>query len=378
MATHILIVDDEANDLDHVRRAFEALGAVDLKHPQQVVPEDLAEASLVLVDYEMRHWDERFEQTTASMQPQNGVALAAIYRSFAKERFNRPMAVALYSGRLSELSKIPSETRPHVLASLTSLEWVFPKVADDSASPEDDTARLAERATWLAEAAEALPNAWPEEFDAVRAQVEELLDSPQDPDLSETCWKAVSRCHPPMFEMSSSSHGIWFLDWLLHDILPYPTFLFDRMSLAAALQLAPTGVDALIAADSAIAEQLRQAEYTGILSRFDGQRWWGPMVNALITRVRGDDRETNLGVLFAAGVGGVDVYPGDDPVVCYDAKLAKLPDLYERREAIEIRPDLWPVFARPAHAPRTLCEDAAIAALAKRAGAATIVPYVES
>lgn len=374
MPPHVLLVDDEAGALEDVRRVFEKRTSVELLHPQSVTEDHLAAASLVLVDYELKSWDERDSQSCASMQPLNGVALASVYRSFAKERFRRPVAVALYSGRLSELAPIPSETRPHVLANLGSLEWVFSKVDPRAVTAGQDLENLVRSSVSLASAVEALPPAWPVEVDQVRWQVQQLLASPTEGEDAAAFWGAIAQCHPPMYEMSTASHGMWFLDWMLYHILPYSTFLIDRMSLGAMLKFVPTALDEVLKGDSVVADRLRSVEYTGVLHDFNGRRWWQPGVAALAKDMRDATPEFHVGARIEAVTGVSGTWRGDFPVVCYDGRLAQLPTLYEVSEAVEIRPDLWPAFARQAYAPRHMMEDPAIATLAERAATMAFVP----
>jgi len=372
VASHVLLVDDRPEDLELVEAAFATQTSVDLKHPQDVTEEDLARATVVLVDYELHHWGERDDLPSASLQPLNGVALAATYRSFAKERIDRPMAIALYSGKLSELGPIPSETRPHVLATLGGIQWVFPKADPDPAAGSASVAALVRSALSLGAAVEGLPHAWPVGVEDVRRQVGELLHLAPESDPEERLWHDVARCWPPMYEMSTASHGMWFLDWMLHQILPYPTFLLDKMTLAARLRFQPEALDEVLQGDTPVAHQLRVLEYGGILSDFLGSRWWAAGVSSFIKGLRSDP-DSDLGSLIARMSGVEGASPLDQPVVCYDKKIGQLGALYDESRAVRIFPDLWPVFADPAHAPKDLLADPAINELSKRAAGMIVV-----
>jgi hypothetical protein len=375
VSSHILIVDDEADNLGYLYQEFEGISSVEVKHPRDVTRDDIAQADLVLVDYKLDYWDDRYAETSsASMQPLDGLALAGIYRSVSGVMTDRPLAIALYSAQLGDLASIPFQTRAHILARLTSLEWVFSKANLSAGSEDVDVPDLAVRAAAIAESVQKLPDAWPTEPSAVRDVVGDLLRAPASGPPAEACWQDVLRCHPPMYELSSASHGIWFLDWLLLDILPYATFLIGRMTLAARLRVTPAGLDALLARDSRLSELLKNCTYSGILSGFDGPRWWAALVDDAIREYRASN--PGCGVLeFVSVYGGgePEMFTGDSPVVCYDLELTRLPDLYPRAQTVEIAPDGWPTYAEPAHCERTLLGEPLIAALAKRAEAVVIV-----
>lgn len=370
MAPHVLIVDDEAETLGRVRDAFSAVMDVDLVHPRDVRPQHLERASAILVDFQLEDWEERYSETgSASMQPLNGLALAAVYRSFVEAQ-GRPVAISLYSAQLSLVSPIPSEIRPHVVAQLASLQWVFPKVELGAATAEEGLASLVRRVNAMAVAVEALPDAWPDDPERVRDLVEEYMGIPEG---DAARWDDVVRCHPPMYEMSESSHGLWFLNWLLQQILPYPTCLIDGKHLAARLEVTADGLNQILESAGDLADKLSDARYHGLLDDFDGARWWSVDVSRILQELRETSGDDDMRSALAREVDGVAFAHGDQLRVCYDGQLLRLDVPYPVDATVEISPDGWPIYAEHARAPRELLAEPAIAALAARSKRVAVV-----
>jgi hypothetical protein len=129
----VLIVDDTIGDAQRLANDLQA-GVVGYPvTPGEVNADRLAAADLVLVDYELRDWDERDNTRELALKPLNGLALASVLREHLDLYVDRPRAIALYTAHLSEISQaLPDEVRQHVVSRLNNLEWVFDK-ADENA-----------------------------------------------------------------------------------------------------------------------------------------------------------------------------------------------------------------------------------------------------
>src|SRR5262245_645075 len=124
----VLIVDDE-QDVNALAKLLKHSGvSAKVRHPEHVLVEDLDEADLVLVDFELETWPER-AGLAVSRQPRDGLAVAAVLRRQIHDRQKAsPTAFALLTGKFEKLaSPLPPEHREHILARITNLEWVFQK-----------------------------------------------------------------------------------------------------------------------------------------------------------------------------------------------------------------------------------------------------------
>jgi len=78
----ILFVDDDPEDVSRFVDSLAREGAeAKALHPQDLTLDDLASASLVLVDSRLEDWPERDALTQIALKPINGKALAAILRA---------------------------------------------------------------------------------------------------------------------------------------------------------------------------------------------------------------------------------------------------------------------------------------------------------
>ena len=94
----ILAIDDEPDNLrNELKLGLGDRATGEVLHPQDVDLQHLKEADLVLVDYILTNWVER-EEASLSMQPVNGLALAAVLRECVDcSQQDRLTAFALHS-----------------------------------------------------------------------------------------------------------------------------------------------------------------------------------------------------------------------------------------------------------------------------------------
>jgi hypothetical protein len=342
----VLIVDDRPDEQRSA--AFNNLPAGSARfivsHPTDVDSEALNDADLVLVDYVIDHWPERESVSQISLKPANGVALAALLREHSPGSA-RPTGFAIHTAQPDALWLSPAEPRRHLIARAYNLEWVFLK-----SNPSD----VVRQATILANAIRSLPNEWPvNNHERTLAVITKLLGLGHEPT---PIWTAaaladVEDCRPPMTELSERNHGLVFLRWLLHRILPYPCFLLDSHRIAARLRITHAALEHAL--DTGLGKALETRQYKGILEGFLGKRWW---------RVAVEDWLWDLvdGVSLPAAelraklsqVAGVELAPSgsDTPVVCVDENYQTLPEAHTAAEVVRIQPDDWPLYASQAWA----------------------------
>lgn len=337
----VLVVDDQPDREEYVIHEI-SNGHVDatIMHPADVSVDDLTKADLVLVDYVLEEWDERDELSSPSLQPKDGLALVAVYRAWSKVAdSDPPTAFALRSAHLKDLSApLPPDNREHVIARLYNLEWAFEKTEKGGS---------AEAIRSLALGVSRLPSDWPlGDSEGVRAQADDLLKLDVESDWYERAWESIQRCHPPLAELSSWSHGLAFLRWVAHRVLPYPTFLLDELHLAARLRATVASVHDSLA--TAKGESLfKPVQYKGVCDELVGRRWWRAGLETLFWEIT-DGAPFDVSSLHASlGERGLQLTKLDvhDPVVCLGEDLLPLEELGSSKDAVRLFPDDWPPFA---------------------------------
>ena len=271
----ILVVDDEPDELlrSEMSLGLSDRAEVDVLHPSDLESQYLTRADLVLVDYKLDHWTDRRQPDTLKIR--TGLALAAVLQEFANETSGDQLtAFALQTGHLSDIQgRIRPPYVSHVVARLGNLEWAFGK---------RDEGRF-DQMVLLGEAAQDLSKTWPADEQESISRARDLLDMDENANWFERGWRDVSECQPPIHELVDSGHGVLFLRWLLHQILPYPCFLWDTHHVAARLRMHVEDLKRLVKNDdSELARDLRERRYSGILAGFLGTA--GGEVPSRITR----------------------------------------------------------------------------------------------
>ena len=263
----ILFIDDKLAAISSRKQMFGKKAEVIALTPDRVTTANLRKASVVLVDYLLTDWTDSLEAGPISTRPMDGLALAATLQSHCDREWP-PTAFALHSAELEKLSSgLPAKASAHVIARENNLEWVFSKTNAQNVEP------LAQQVLALAEAVALLPPKWPS-TNHVWATVDDLLGLRAKAAWSPVARRHVASCRPPLRGLDGSGHGLMFLRWLAHQILPYPAFLLDDIYLAARLRVTPSSLARAMASDEKFAATLRPYRYTGALSALLGRRWW--------------------------------------------------------------------------------------------------------
>ena len=298
----ILVVDDKPDDLlrNRLKLALVDHARLTVSHPSDVALSDLKRAHLVLMDYRLEVWEERDVQSVA-FDIRTGMALATILREIAdKETPGRLTAIALHTAHLSDASgRIRRPHSSHVVARLNNLEWVFEK-NDDRPDPA-----LYRPVAQLAHAVQRLQGDWPDDPSASEARTRRLLNADDDASWSQRAWREIRECQPPVYELGGGPRGVFFLRWLLHQILPYPCFLWSVDWVAARLRIPVRHLERLMASDCDLARDLERLKYTGILAGFLGDRWWRTAIEDYTWSLGGsrleDRRSSKIGFVKRPG-----------------------------------------------------------------------------
>ena len=346
----VVIVDDHDDEERGALWAWDDAIRLRIRHPRDVQREDLRDADLVLVDFQLNSWRERDELDAIALQPLNGLALCSVLRAHAEAERSAPVAFALRSAHLKDRwGCFPPEPRLHTLARRLNLEWVFPKGEVGQKLP------LLEQITELAMAVRRLPRAWPTgDPDAVRELVEAWLRLP-DERWSAQAWRDIEECHPPIHELEDQRHGLLVLRWFLHLILPYPCFLWNRQRLAGRLRVTRESLD--LALESGLSDVFDTARYGGQLRSILGERWWRSGCETILWDKSGGQPFDSDRLRLVLNRDCKDaLIPTDisQPVVCLDENFQEMDQLGDIETSVRIQPDDWPPFADQAWATTAL------------------------
>ena len=341
----ILVIDDESEELaPKVALGLNDRAKAYVIHPRDVELSDLRNADLVLVDYRLNKWSERDAQVV-SLSPTNGIALAVILREkvdkFKKDKLT---AFALHTGHIRDIrGRLPLATAQHVRAQLNNLEWVFMK--------EKEVPKLYDQMLLLADAVRQLPAQWPEDSQGSASMVQKFLNVDENSVSFERCWRDVKDCRVPVEELFMGGHSILFIRWLLHQILPYPCFLWAEHWVAARLGISIESLREVLEGDSDLAKNLNSRRYSGILEGFLGDRWWrGAIEDYAWNLVEGHTADVQQLRDALAERAGMDLDPikVNPAVVCVDKDWQPIDKFLSPMTAITLHPDHWPSFADPA------------------------------
>jgi hypothetical protein len=337
----ILFVDDNPEAQSARQRELERYARVKLLHPDEVESRDLLSANLVLVDYQIEEWSQRDEVSTLCMKPQNGLALAAVLRAHLEQsEKTRPVAFAIYSAFLERLSGGPREWS---IARANNLEWAFAK------NQSRNGASLVDQMTSLAQAVVQLPKEWPSD-DAEKSWnlAKKLLSLPVKTNWERRALESIQECHPPIYRLSHSSHGLAFLRWFLQRILPYPCFLMDVHHLSCRLRVTLESLENALKHNKKLQRLLESFVYKGILHDFLGKRWWRSGIESFLWELT-EGNSTDAGRIHGKlqGVTGdeIEQLKIGEPVVTLDEDFRPLTKFHEIKESVRIQPEDWPLFA---------------------------------
>jgi hypothetical protein len=348
---NILLIDDESEAQSQrlLADALKPLANVNVVSPEDVTQVQLSKAVLVLLDFNLGKWKE-VSDVPIARKPVNGLALASVLRAHLGDdgiKNDHATAFALRSGLLRQLVGESVNPRSvHLLARSNNLEWVFSK----------GEPTVPEKIVSLANAVIQLRTRWRLKDHGYRHAMDGLLGLGDTP-WKTTAWEDIDVCHPPHHDHPGARHGIPFLRWLLHRVLPYPCFLWSHTRLANRLRITEKKLEEFLKKRGPLANGLAPARYAGILSDFDGPRWWSAGVEAALwTLTKGSSHDPHH---LAKLVNQREVEGSNelDSVLCIDGDLKVVADVVPSRLAVRVMPDDWPPFAEQPWVPLGLVEE---------------------
>lgn len=348
----VLMIEDNEAELSGLKLELESANKaiVDVRWPDDVETADLIGADLVLVDYDLERWVAQDAVSIISKQPPDGLALATLFRRYlAVGEEGSPTAVAIITGKVKRMSApFPPENRAHLLAKMNNLDWVFLK----------QDKQLAGKVASLASTVRSLPAEWDAEFGAIE-KIASLLGVDQGDPRLKRYYEEIEACHPPIYELSGWTPGLAVVRWFLQRILPYPCFLWDYHRLAARLRVDPTSFSETMKQPNPLRDKLDKRRYKGILSEFDGPRWWRSNVELFLWELTNGEVHAADQVREAInGLVGRELKPSsvDRPIVCVDADYRPMDECFDIEKAVRIQPDDWPPYADQAWVPIDLAK----------------------
>lgn len=337
----ILAIDDEPDELrNELKLGLGDRAAGDVVHPRDVELRYLEAADLVLVDYVLNDWPERAE-ASLSMQPANGLALAAVLREHVDQSQQaRLTAFALHSGHLDQVrGRLPGPSREHLIARLNNLEWTFPKGSGGRWN----------QMIIIAGSVQQLPRKWPAgDQRASETEALNLLGLRDDVSWFDRARRSVRGCQPPLHDLSGGAHGLLFVRWILHQIMPYPTFLWGEEWVAARLRITVDSLRKIEQEPGTLATDLEALAYRGVLAEFLGKRWWRGALEEYVwnlTSGRSVDVESLHAALRERTRVTFESLPADASIVCLGPELRPTGKFISATDAVRLRPDQWPTFA---------------------------------
>ena len=156
------------------------------------------------------------------------------------------------------------------------------------------------------------------------------------------------RCRVPLYDVQEAGHEILFLRWLLHEAVPYPTFLWAEHWVAARLGICVDDLRAVLKGDSQLAEELKLMRYSGILAGFLGDRWWRSALENYVWELAGQhnaEGQMLLEVLTERAGRKLSPLEAKPAVVCLGGNFEPTGQFLSPMTAVTIRPDHWPAYA---------------------------------
>jgi hypothetical protein len=339
----VLFLDDHP---DEVTRFVEALrGRVECTtcHPEEVTRENLAVATLILVDSRLDNWPERDQLPQIALQPLDGRALAAVLRAHSETaREGRLTAFAVLTAHPEDYShELLADNLEPSLARSNNLEWIFRK-----RSPIE---RVTKQIVILAQAVDLLPRKWPmDSLAETEALLVKLLDIKDERDWALRALSDAKKCQPPVRELSEWTHGMELLRWVLHRILPYPCFLWDYVRVAARLRMTPASLLRVLNSDTTLTRKLAECEYSGLAAQFLGNRWWRSGIESMLWDLTGGapfDGSILREILSQASDKRSEPSLQTDPIVCIDQNYRPMETFSDIGSSVRLMLDDWPSFA---------------------------------
>jgi len=344
--THILYVDDNTVDGEQLISDIDREAKIwpiekDTNTSLQTIRSKIADVSLVLMDYDLHHDNEESDETAV-----DGLELLERFRAtFRHTDSSESIApvLVLFSGELEGLAKsLKCPSYAPFLAKLAKVDWVFPK------GPKAES-NTSEQIQILFEASIKVQRTWSDDDSDLEPEVREILGLKNtDSSWPDQAFEGFRELRPPLQSLQSRNDSAALIRWLLQVAIPFPSCLIDIADIAILLRSRPDSlVEHYNTSGSKLREMLEPYIYTGILSNFDGPRFWRSGIMEMMWLLRGgtDTQSKNVFEELNSILGG-----GLQPLEVNNPVVISNPDTFQRTtqiasmdDAAQLQPDDWPL-----------------------------------
>jgi hypothetical protein len=324
-----------------------------------LVPGDFARAFERAIKADLWVFDYYFgvqDNTDETLGDENGLSAFEKWRRRLKE--DRP-PTALVSNALDKLlgSRVPT-ARSHIHARQIGVEWVGSKTDVSS------LLALYEASNRIRVSLADLDSSDGNEGGMAEMLCAHVLGTAPKAPWYKSAERQVDRARPPNLSITSNERGRTRLitAWLLHRILPYPSFLLTRSHAAIRMGITPDSFDRLVSGPAALplSQELRATEYAGPLGKFSGRRWWRAGVDHVAWSKSQATGGYESALAAAAAPIELEFLPQPNPVIVSDADLVETEEIRDASECIRAQDDDFPADVPPAWVPLEIAKEDAI------------------
>lgn len=350
----VVVIDD----VEVIFDGNDAAVKVEWWQPSQVDQDEfklaLEDADVIVVDQQLFPEGDRPVPPAAA----DGLAMVAVLQRYlAYIRPSELVTFALFSGALDSLSSLPLSAQTHVIARTHGFEWAFGKGQSGDLTPFSPA--LSSLAAATRRTAEAYASTRGRPYRRAAALQNLLGIGESAAPWAQNAWSQVLASRPPISRTVDDSSGAVLLRWMLHRVLPYPTFLYDTAQTAARVGLTRTDMESL--AENELRHIFESAKYDGMLGDFLGRRYWKAGVEYALQEIS-EDSSDSLSVRDAlereAGH-RLRFVEHPRPVVALGVDMIAQDTPVDPRNTVRIQPEDWPIFAEPARVLKELAEEEA-------------------
>ncbi|MER8480730.1 hypothetical protein [Mesorhizobium sp. M1163] len=340
----IVYVDDKADDWlaslpENVRQTFRDF---DPKEEAKAAFEAASASDLWVFDF--FYSDDRTQQI--ALDEDNGLSLFQKWRRLKLEE--RPPAALVSSDLESAVGSDISPGRGHILAQRASVEWVGEK----SQATAEFLVGLADASNAIQKSIMAITST---DRAGDRPLNEEiclrLLNAPKESPWRTSAERQLDRARPPLLSSVSEpqAKARLLLAWLLHNVLPYPSFLISAQHAAARLGLKTESFALLSQAEANdLGRMLQAARYEGPLAASSPDKWWRAGIDDIVWGFSQGKVDYIEGLSAAAGAVPINMLDIEDPVVVSNPDLVETDEIASAKDCVRAQDEHFPPDVPPA------------------------------
>ncbi|MDJ0449262.1 hypothetical protein [Methylocystis sp. JR02] len=285
----------------------------------------------------------------AEGRDENGLSLFSKWRG-ALSRNYPPVAVV--SNDLEKVlgSPLGPRARLHVQAQALGVEWLGDKRCEHVV---DKLIELAEASRTLASSINS--SVASEDAEAamtigIQRLCFELLKAPSNARWCRSVERQVDRARPPRITPPIDGVGAarLIIAWLLHQVLPYPSFLLNDTHAAVRLGLDLESFRRVMACECELSKLIGSCIYEGPLKTFDNRRWWGGGIDFVAWELSQEQSDYESAILRKAEGLRVDFLRMEQPVIVSDSDLVETNEVGEARDCVRAADESFPQGVEPA------------------------------